>query len=502
MPNRMVKLNQLLFCTGVVFLYLTLFYIWSTGHLETQFAFAAQEQAKEAQNIASAPVVGRVQRIYDASLGTKPDEQGMLYAALPGVAVAHSFMNGATILDTSLLATEYAGYSPSNTIVISRTQGFAVRTAVQVQAETHLNNNRAGFSIIALSGDNQGIEIGFWPDSIWAQEGGTALELFTRAEVGSFDTTAAVTDYDLVVLDSGYAVQTAGTNVVSGQLRDYTAATGSINPYAIPNFLFWGDDTTSASARIALESIALILNQSPANRSVDSGVDLIIDDIGVIDIDGSDSITLTLSVLNGTLTVPTDGTGGLTADDITNNGTDQITLVGSPVAINNTLAPRAGGSAGVTYRSDDAFSGEEILTIVASDLTTDVTTASDQKTLTITVNGIVDTATSTPTNTETSTATATPTGTLTQMPPATPSATAMPIDTFTATPGITPTGSTTPEMMTPTAMPSFTPTQTPTSTSAATPTTTPLPAGDVTATPTATSQSMNSDSVYLPLMTR
>jgi len=49
---------------------------------------------------------------------------------------------------------------------------------VQVVEEYHADSDkdgdgvgdRAGFSVIALSSDAQGIEVGFWKDQIWAQE--------------------------------------------------------------------------------------------------------------------------------------------------------------------------------------------------------------------------------------------------------------------------------------------------------------------------------------------
>ncbi len=309
----------------------------------TQYAgwpFTQTLMAADAKIAASAPIIGRVTRIYDAAQGTMPDAQNMTYVAQPSTAT-ETFTNGTTVLDTTLSQTQYAGYTLSNPVPLSRTLGYALRVGVQVQAESHGDNNRAGYSIIVLSSDKIGIELGFWADSIWAQEGGLPPDLFTRAEAGAHNTTTGVIDYDLVVLDDSYTLQTADAQIVAGLLRDYTAFMGVLDPYEAPNFIFLGDDTTSAAARIALESVALIRNETPISHTVDAETDLIIDDIGIMDADGAGTaITVTLSVANGILTVPSDSPAGLTARNISGNGTNMVTLTGSPVAINNTLASR------------------------------------------------------------------------------------------------------------------------------------------------------------------
>ncbi len=50
-------------------------------------------------------------------------------------------------------------------------------------------------------------------------------------------------------------------------MRDYTAFAGFPDVYETPNFLFLGDDTTSAAGDVTLESVALVLPptvQAPA----------------------------------------------------------------------------------------------------------------------------------------------------------------------------------------------------------------------------------------------
>ena len=138
--------------------------------------------------------------------------------------------------------------------------GYTVSFTVQVELEDHAgsdkNNDgiedRAGFSLIVLSSDKRGIELGFWKDRIWAQEGGTGSTLFTQAEGAAFDTQSARIPYALAVQGDTYTLSSNGTPILSGNLRDYTAFSGFPDPYETPNLIFLGDDTSSASANIQL----------------------------------------------------------------------------------------------------------------------------------------------------------------------------------------------------------------------------------------------------------
>src|SRR5262249_6811999 len=124
--------------------------------------------------------------------------------------------------------------------------------------------DRAGFSVIALSSDTRGIELGFWEDQIWAQEAGAAEPpegaLFTHAESAPFDTASHLTDYTLTIRGDDYELSSAGVAILHGRLRDYTTFEGPVNPYRTPNFIFLGDDTGSARALIRLAYVALTLS--------------------------------------------------------------------------------------------------------------------------------------------------------------------------------------------------------------------------------------------------
>jgi hypothetical protein len=197
--------------------------------------------------------------------GGTPDTQSMIFQSLGG---SHSAANGVTTLDTALLKAFQAGYSPKPGIVpiLDRTQGFTLQFTIQLTSENHSNSDknndgiddRAGFSVIVLASDQQGIELGFWPDKIWAQAGGSNGDgpLFTQAEGAALDTTIT-RSYALEVSGATYTLRSGNTMVLSGMLRNYSS---SGVPYNVPNFVFLGDDTTSASAVVRISSIGILAN--------------------------------------------------------------------------------------------------------------------------------------------------------------------------------------------------------------------------------------------------
>src|SRR6266511_4154524 len=212
---------------------------------------------------------------YDAALGGTPDTQGQLaYRDSRAAAATQAFAAGVTMLDTMANPTDAAGYfaDPRAIPALDSTAGYALRFSVQVVAEYHADSDkdgdglgdRAGFSVIVLSSDAKGIELGFWEDQIWAQEQGAAEPpagtLFTHAEIARFDTTGRMIAYTLAVRGDQYELSSDGVAILRGRLRDYTAFEGPVNPYRTPNFIFLGDDTGSARAKIRLAYVAVTTN--------------------------------------------------------------------------------------------------------------------------------------------------------------------------------------------------------------------------------------------------
>lgn len=192
---------------------------------------------------------------YDGALGTLPDAQRMTYVAL-GIGATQTLTQGGTLLDTLPASRIFAGYSieAANPPVLERTSGYTLTFDLDVLEEVHNNSSRAGFSVILLSEDKLGIEIGFWMNEIWAQDGPPAL--FTRAESVSLDTTVG-RRYSLAIKDDRYALSSGGDVLLSGPLRDYTSFEGSIDPYETPNFTFMGDNSTTSRAQVKLSYVAL-----------------------------------------------------------------------------------------------------------------------------------------------------------------------------------------------------------------------------------------------------
>lgn len=196
--------------------------------------------------------------LYDGARGGTPDTQGLLYQAF-GFAITQTFSDGVTIFDTTAQAGNRGGYTadPARIPVLDRTIGYTLTFGVQIISEAHTSDDRAGFSIIALGHDLKGIELGFWSDHIWAQEGGSGDPLFTHDEDAAFATASGIVSYTLAIRGDTYALAANGTPILSGPLRDYTAFEGFPDVYETPDFIFLGDNTSSARARIALAAVSL-----------------------------------------------------------------------------------------------------------------------------------------------------------------------------------------------------------------------------------------------------
>lgn len=199
---------------------------------------------------------------YDGALGGLPDTQDMEYFAVPGASATQSFSGGATTLDTTPQIADSAGYRvpAASSPTLDRAAGFKLNFSLQIESENHnANNDRAGFSVILLAEDKQGIEIGFWEDEVWAQEGGTA-DLFTHAEGVVFTTTTGIIEYELEIVGNTYTLTAPAMTTLTGSVRDYTAWVppfGFPDIYEIPNFVFLGDDTSSAESRIKLAYVSV-----------------------------------------------------------------------------------------------------------------------------------------------------------------------------------------------------------------------------------------------------
>ncbi|HKI53362.1 MAG TPA: hypothetical protein VJ987_04500 [Anaerolineales bacterium] len=201
--------------------------------------------------------------LYDANLGETPSAPAMNFIGFPTGAASLTYLDGGTVLDTTELGSDaYAGWVSNEASVsgfpsLDRTIGFQVDFTMQMEKELHQNNNRTGFSVIVLSDDAMGVELAFWENEIWAQSDENTGGLFKHGEGTSFATTAAFTEYQISILDDNYTLTANAQPILTGPVRDYSGFEGFPDPYETPNFLFVGDDTTSAQARISLRFLSV-----------------------------------------------------------------------------------------------------------------------------------------------------------------------------------------------------------------------------------------------------
>jgi hypothetical protein len=195
--------------------------------------------------------------LYDVASGGIPSETLMDFTDFPPGAASLTYSDGATVMDTSPSGMEtFAGWVSGQAItpefpVLNRTVGVQVNFTLQVESESHTNNNRAGLSVIILDQEAKGIELAFWENEIWAQNDDRMGNLFTHGEGIAFATTG-LTEYQVSIVGDTYTLTGNSEQILTGPVRDYSAFDGFPDPYETPSFLFWGDDTTTADARAKL----------------------------------------------------------------------------------------------------------------------------------------------------------------------------------------------------------------------------------------------------------
>jgi hypothetical protein len=197
--------------------------------------------------------------LYNGPAGTAPETQGWLTFQSAGGTPLRITVGGKTMLDTSSDNNIQAGYGNYNLIfpvnanfsALNRTDGFVVSLDMKLLTESHATNDRSGVSFIALAQDLSGIEISFWANEVWVQSGPD----FLHAEGAAFNTTAAILTYDVAIKDSSYTIFANGNQILTGALRNYSSFG---LPYSLPNFIFVGDDTTSARGAFEFSRLAVV----------------------------------------------------------------------------------------------------------------------------------------------------------------------------------------------------------------------------------------------------
>lgn len=213
--------------------------------------------------------------LFDPALGTTPVQQGWNQLGFGSFGQTGS---GLIDLDTTAIRLFAGGYFSElpadgsnqhpNLPLLDRNPGFRLDFALHVISEGHnlRDDNgdgkfdRAGFSLIALGDDLQGVEIGFFSDRVWIYEDATPVagNRFTQAEFALFDTSAGLVNYSLLVSGDSYSLSQNGSLLLNGALRQYapSGVAAAIDPYDNPSFIFLGDDTGSADAHVLIGAIA------------------------------------------------------------------------------------------------------------------------------------------------------------------------------------------------------------------------------------------------------
>lgn len=212
--------------------------------------------------------------LYDSSQNNTPSNQNFSYQALnpqpPFTTQATQIYSApVTVLNSANQLNDYAGYTVNQPAMpaLNRATGFQLRFNMRLISENHAgNDNRAGFNIILLSQDLYGVEMAFWENEIWIQEGNGA-NLFTRAEGILHNTTTALKTYELSIISNTYLLATNNTPLLSGSLRQYTDWVPPVmvlpDPYEQANQLFLGDDTSSAGATVWLGDVTIETGIAP-----------------------------------------------------------------------------------------------------------------------------------------------------------------------------------------------------------------------------------------------
>ena len=206
--------------------------------------------------------------------------------------VSETSVAGGVQLNTAANSAEYSGYSnynPSSSTyfnpaifqssTLNQATGYTITFTVSLDPSTLVDISttaapRAAFSVIAVSSDKKGIEIGFRPTAIFSQSASFGIEAETSLAIN----TSITRDYKLTVFNNTYSLASGGTSIINGNLQTYsfdqTASNPPLpfNPYTTSSFLFFGDDTGKASGTFTLGNVTLDTTPVPFEFSPTYGL--------------------------------------------------------------------------------------------------------------------------------------------------------------------------------------------------------------------------------------
>lgn len=204
--------------------------------------------------------------LYDPALGSLPAAQGWSTLGT-GTAASQALVGGLLQVDTTASGVGAFGSGRSTPQPLDTTTGFQLQFSLQVLAEQHSSDNRAGFSLLVQGANQaQALELGFWQDQVWAlaYEAGGADSGYLRAETASLDTGSGLRQYTLAVQQGQYSLLADGVGVLSGALRDYPTLGLSTAVYGLTSYVFVGDNSTRGQSLVQLGAITLQPVPEPA----------------------------------------------------------------------------------------------------------------------------------------------------------------------------------------------------------------------------------------------
>lgn len=231
-----------------------------TAPFATARAFALAATAAGLAAVAAAPAA-QAATLYDPALGTLPTAQGWSVLASGTAAASQSVAAGRYRLDTT--GAGVSAYGNAISTALDTAAGFDLRFTLQVVNESHDSANRAGYSVVMVGSDpSKALELSFWSDQVWAADYvASDADRFVHGAGAAVDNTAAPHDWLLSVRNQQFALAADGSVLLAGSLRNYTAAG---LPYNVPNFLFFGDDSSRGVSVTQLGLVSVSAVPEPA----------------------------------------------------------------------------------------------------------------------------------------------------------------------------------------------------------------------------------------------
>ncbi|MEM7067356.1 MAG: choice-of-anchor C family protein [Pseudomonadota bacterium] len=151
----------------------------------------------------------------------------------------------------------------------------------------------------------------------------------------------------------------AGNDFAFGQR--YIPGSSGLNPEPLVGTL---DELRIFDSQLSAAEVSAVYAGDNGSFVTRQSTPLSITGISVADPDaGNADVTVTLAATNGSILVADSVANGLSATDIANNNSGSVTLTGTIAEINTTLA----ASNSVSYTPNDAFVGNDALTVTAND---------------------------------------------------------------------------------------------------------------------------------------